>query len=65
MGKTIPPSLGHGLHLQFWPLPAGGRALIFPILKGSVGMILVFPLSGVSRRTQKFGTFPGNYVAPV
>lgn len=42
MGKTIPPSLGHGLHPQFWPLPAGGRALIFPILKTSVGMIIVF-----------------------
>lgn len=65
MGKTSPPSQGLGLHLHFWPLPAGVRVRIIPTLKRSVGMMAVFPLSGISRRTQKFGTFPGNYVAPV
>lgn len=43
-----------------WAQPWGQVAIVAPDRLSS-------PLSppGVSRRTQKFGTFPGNYVAPV
>lgn len=54
-----------GWFVGAWP-PGWGRGRGQPRCHHSPSTVsLCFPPPGVSRRTQKFGTFPGNYVAPV
>lgn len=69
----VPASPSEGAEGDGAGLAMGGRVVLEGgefLPQGSLrplphGLPCVFPPPGVSRRTQKFGTFPGNYVAPV